>query len=663
MSHDYTQESTEEDPRMMAFFDSLVQRELDGWSSDDSMSSNEEALYSRIVQLSQSDIDSDDSIPGMEDLQDSDTSYSPFTIAFASVMANQAAEGNDRFPNLNRALERAERAYSNISESDDGSNSDTDSGPGNDDDDNDGKMQGANTRQGLVDQNTEELGESSNQTTSESSRESNRLSELVKKKKEDMKTLLRKKMKECREKSKSHSPQSGVIVQARASESSSTAAQLAVENGKSSATQEEKEGQRKSARLKMLKNLRKRVMSNDSDISDLELHDKTPSTNGASVGNVSEDSCERIQFKKLKFRKRDTSNKDMSMKNSKGRASPDLGPFLQKATTSDVGKALTDAKHLSIDKKSSHNNDIVNVKHKHRHQSHHTRHRHYSSDTKSKSDKSHSKTKSSDHTKGKHSHRELQHGHSYASDKKNHSHKCDSDPGNHQIHSRRSSFEESETNHKSSHRHLEKQSCHRDRSSCDNRHRRHSEYARHCDRNNENSEYHNSSTSKRRRSQHSESGKDRGKHLSTTERNESARSGKCKRDCSKSEKKASSSSDFNSVQPSCSYEIAKEEEEDTDSNDSETELSRDSSDVRHRKMKEARTESDDSDGSDKEPARKTSDIKQQKTRKARSDSESEEEDQPMWMEFKRFQNRLERARKRYKKEKHERKNKKQNQEH
>lgn len=34
MTHDYSQQSTVEDPRMMAFFDSLVQREIEGWSSE-----------------------------------------------------------------------------------------------------------------------------------------------------------------------------------------------------------------------------------------------------------------------------------------------------------------------------------------------------------------------------------------------------------------------------------------------------------------------------------------------------------------------------------------------------------------------------------------------------------------------------------------------------
>lgn len=42
-THDYTQQNTAEDPRMMAFFDSLVQREIEGWNSDDSSDSD---LYS-----------------------------------------------------------------------------------------------------------------------------------------------------------------------------------------------------------------------------------------------------------------------------------------------------------------------------------------------------------------------------------------------------------------------------------------------------------------------------------------------------------------------------------------------------------------------------------------------------------------------------------------
>lgn len=35
MTHDYSHKSTDEDQRMMAFFDSLVQREIENWSSED----------------------------------------------------------------------------------------------------------------------------------------------------------------------------------------------------------------------------------------------------------------------------------------------------------------------------------------------------------------------------------------------------------------------------------------------------------------------------------------------------------------------------------------------------------------------------------------------------------------------------------------------------
>jgi len=46
MSHDYSHQSTDEDPHMIAFFDSLVRRERDGWTSDedeDSLSRDDDA--------------------------------------------------------------------------------------------------------------------------------------------------------------------------------------------------------------------------------------------------------------------------------------------------------------------------------------------------------------------------------------------------------------------------------------------------------------------------------------------------------------------------------------------------------------------------------------------------------------------------------------------
>lgn len=46
ISHDYSHQSTKEDPRMMAFFDSLVQREIEGWSDSEPTSHSESPLAS-----------------------------------------------------------------------------------------------------------------------------------------------------------------------------------------------------------------------------------------------------------------------------------------------------------------------------------------------------------------------------------------------------------------------------------------------------------------------------------------------------------------------------------------------------------------------------------------------------------------------------------------
>ncbi|XP_066514936.1 DDB1- and CUL4-associated factor 5-like, partial [Hoplias malabaricus] len=44
LSHDYVSQSMQEDPRMMAFFDSLVRREIEGWSSDSDSDLSEGAI-------------------------------------------------------------------------------------------------------------------------------------------------------------------------------------------------------------------------------------------------------------------------------------------------------------------------------------------------------------------------------------------------------------------------------------------------------------------------------------------------------------------------------------------------------------------------------------------------------------------------------------------
>lgn len=52
MSHDYSHQSVKEDPRMMAFFDSLVQRDIEGWSSDSSNATGTSECFLDTVPLS-----------------------------------------------------------------------------------------------------------------------------------------------------------------------------------------------------------------------------------------------------------------------------------------------------------------------------------------------------------------------------------------------------------------------------------------------------------------------------------------------------------------------------------------------------------------------------------------------------------------------------------
>ncbi|KAH3853970.1 hypothetical protein DPMN_096508 [Dreissena polymorpha] len=363
-SHDYSHESTEEDPRMMAFFDSLVQRELDGWSSDESMTSNEEALYSRIVQLSQSDIDSDDSLAGINSFPDSDTSYSPFTIAFASVMASQAVEGNDRFPQLNRALENAEQEYSNI----------TASGDENDDDNNNQDEENLRT---MESSGADGARSADNMHGSEAS--AHRLSELVRKKKEEMKTILRRRMKECRD--LIHGATQETTANHSDSDTSSVSS-LNVEigefsginvplptkkvDGASTSTPADEARIHVQRRVKMLNNLRKRIMQSDSDQSDDDFGEKKLSCNGVETEASEENVPERIQFKKLKFTKNQTksSNQCRAKSQTKSTDSTDWGPFIHQSGGMDDRKLPQDEDRSG--KKHSNNFELSSRKGKHK---------------------------------------------------------------------------------------------------------------------------------------------------------------------------------------------------------------------------------------------------------------------------------------------------------
>ncbi|GFY50484.1 DDB1- and CUL4-associated factor 5 [Trichonephila inaurata madagascariensis] len=69
MSHDYSHHSVQEDPRMMAFFDSLVQRDIEGWTSDSSNATDAmNTCY--VVQTSDSVSSSDSMSSSDEDIQE-----------------------------------------------------------------------------------------------------------------------------------------------------------------------------------------------------------------------------------------------------------------------------------------------------------------------------------------------------------------------------------------------------------------------------------------------------------------------------------------------------------------------------------------------------------------------------------------------------------------
>lgn len=134
MSHDYTSQSVEEDPRMMAFFDSLVQRELEYWSSDEDLSSNEIELYDSILQatrrnqqLDRVEENSNDNLDQGEDgggigeghTSDSSNSseFSPFTLAFASVMAAHETDASlSRVLDAHDESERLRNAVGEVTE-------------------------------------------------------------------------------------------------------------------------------------------------------------------------------------------------------------------------------------------------------------------------------------------------------------------------------------------------------------------------------------------------------------------------------------------------------------------------------------------------------------------------------------------------------------------
>lgn len=97
MTHDYSHQSTKEDPRMMAFFDSLVQREIEDWSSEDvtapqTPSDNDNSLVNNTFNAT----DSDDSTASDRQLM---LSFLGPTVNSRNISAGMAPERSSKSPN------------------------------------------------------------------------------------------------------------------------------------------------------------------------------------------------------------------------------------------------------------------------------------------------------------------------------------------------------------------------------------------------------------------------------------------------------------------------------------------------------------------------------------------------------------------------------------
>ncbi|XP_048061612.1 DDB1- and CUL4-associated factor 5 [Megalobrama amblycephala] len=94
LSHDYVSQSVQEDPRMMAFFDSLVRREIEGWSSDSDSDLSEGAilqLHARARRSTRSTRSMPQSPANVSAAHQSDSDHSS-----SSSLAGPEASGSER---------------------------------------------------------------------------------------------------------------------------------------------------------------------------------------------------------------------------------------------------------------------------------------------------------------------------------------------------------------------------------------------------------------------------------------------------------------------------------------------------------------------------------------------------------------------------------------
>lgn len=92
MTHDYSHQSVQEDPRMMAFFDSLVQRDIEGWTSE----SDSDSLDGHFNRNRYTNMKSSSSTSGDEDEHDDCMKVlSPHSLAYFKML-NERVKGKKK---------------------------------------------------------------------------------------------------------------------------------------------------------------------------------------------------------------------------------------------------------------------------------------------------------------------------------------------------------------------------------------------------------------------------------------------------------------------------------------------------------------------------------------------------------------------------------------
>ncbi|XP_006056222.1 DDB1- and CUL4-associated factor 5 isoform X1 [Bubalus bubalis] len=113
LSHDYANQSVQEDPRMMAFFDSLVRREIEGWSSDSDSDLSESTILQLHAGVSErsgyTDSESSASLPRSPPPTVDESADSAFHLGPLRVTATNVVASTPPLPSCEDATSRQQR--------------------------------------------------------------------------------------------------------------------------------------------------------------------------------------------------------------------------------------------------------------------------------------------------------------------------------------------------------------------------------------------------------------------------------------------------------------------------------------------------------------------------------------------------------------------------